>query len=410
MKFEWFIAGRYFKSSRKGSSFLSFIKIISVTGVAVGAAGLLIALSVVHGFKSTIEEKILGFGNHITVMSHTTQPIFRADTLVTFLSAMPEIAEVQAVIEGQGMIQAGNRVDGGIMKGVSRDGDVSDLRSYVVQGTYDLTTGPDDDLRPGVVIGSRMAQTLGASPGQTITIYTVSGTPGPGNLPEIMQFRLSGIYQTGIDKFDDALVLMDIQHARRLFEMPEPVADMIDIRVHNLADIPALHERLFEELRFPFYNETIYQRYSSIFAWINLQEQTIPFVISVMIIVAAFNLIGAILMMVLERTRDIGILKTMGASDGSIKKIFMLEGLMVGVAGLVIGIGLSLLFNWIQGTWEVIPLSEENYYMSTAPVEPHLLDFVLVTAITIFLCAIASWLPARVASKTDPLKVIQFGR
>jgi lipoprotein-releasing system permease protein len=129
-----------------------------------------------------------------------------------------------------------------------------------------------------------------------------------------------------------------------------------------------------------------------------------------MVIVAAFNLIGTVLMMVLERVRDIGILKTIGAKSKAIRRIFLLEGLFVAASGLIIGMGISLLFYWLQINYQIIPLSEENYYMSTAPVEPHLLDFLIVSGITILLCALASWLPARIAAKTDPVKVLSIGK
>jgi len=381
---------------------------MAIGGVAIGAAGLLIALSVVHGFKTVIEEKILDFGNHITVYTHTNQPIFRADTLETYLRNIPDIRDAQAVIYGQGMVQAGSFVDGTFIKGVHVDGDLSNLREYITSGVYNLHI--QESGRPGIVMGARLARTLGVTPGRTITVYTVRGAPSPDNFPEIMQFELTGIYQTGIDKFDDTLVLIDRVHAAHLFQLEWPKADQIDVSVYDISQIRALHHELFQRLRFPYFNETIFMRYSNIFAWINLQEQTIPFVISVMIIVAAFNLIGTILMMVLERTKDIGILKTIGTRDSSIRAIFLYEGLMVGAIGLAIGITISLLFWWIQGTYEIIPLSEENYYMSTAPVKPRLSDFLIVTVVTMSLCALASWLPARVASRMNPLNIIHFGR
>lgn len=413
MSFERFIARRYFVSKRKGNSFLSFIKMMAIGGVAIGAAGLLIALAIVHGFKSTIEEKILGFGNHITVSTYADRPVEQADTLEVYLQQQPGIEAAQMVVSGQGMIQSGEFVDGTLIKGVAESGDLSQLRSYITTGNYDLSRphglGRFEEPKPGIVLGRRLARTLSASPGSTITLYTLQ--PGQERqFPEIMQFTLTGIYHTGIEVFDDTFVLIAREHARRLVQLPEDQAHELDVQVADLDDIEAVTARLRGSLKFPLYVENIYQTYRNLFAWINLQEQTIPFVIAVMVIVAAFNLIGAILMMVLERTRDIGILKTMGASDGSIRSIFLYEGLLVGAVGLTIGIGLSLLFYWLQTTYGIIPLSEENYYMSTAPVEPHLLDFALVTGITMLLCALASYLPARTAAKTDPLKVIQFGR
>jgi lipoprotein-releasing system permease protein len=184
----------------------------------------------------------------------------------------------------------------------------------------------------------------------------------------------------------------------------------MEINVSKTENIRPVYGSIRDGTQFPLVTENVYQRYRNIFAWIDLQEETIPLVIGVMVIVAAFNLIGTVLMMVLERVRDVGILKTMGAKSAAIRKIFLLEGIFVAVSGLVIGIGISLLFYFLQTTYEIIPLSEENYYMSTAPVEPHMLDFFIVGTVTIILCVLASWLPARIAAKTDPVQVLSFGR
>ncbi len=408
MNFKWFLAYRYFRGRTTGSSFLSFIKIMAVAGVAIGSAGLLIALSIVHGFKSVIQEKILGYGTHISVMTFTEEPLYRGDTLTVYLNNIPGINASQPVIYSQGMVQTRDFVEGSFIKGVDVDGDLSNIRQYIREGAYDL--GIDEEGLPGAVIGARLARNLNAEAGSVLTIYAIQGMPSPLNLPQIRQFRVSGIYHTGIDQFDDVLVLIDRQFARELFEIRAPKATQVELRVNNLEEIDEIRLQLDKILPFPYYTETIYQRYRNIFAWINLQEQTIPFVIAVMIIVAAFNLIGTVLIMVLERTRDIGILKTMGADDKSVRSVFLIEGIIVGVAGLLIGIFLSLAFYVIQDTWQIIPLPEESYYMSSAPVQPRWFDFVIVSAVTLILCAMASWLPARVAARLNPLSVISYGR
>ena len=408
MKFEWYLALRYFKGKRKGSRFLSFIKIMAITGVAVGSAGLLIALSIVHGFKSTIDNKILGFAPHITISTYSNDPLYRSDTLVTDLRDYDEVEQAQAVIYGQAMIQSANDVTGIFFKGIEPDGDVTDLNEYISAGSFDLST--DSAGLPGIILGQKMAETLNAELGSVLTAYTIEGIPSPLNSPEIQQFRLSGIYQTGIDRFDDIYALVNKRYAQELFRIPGVHASAIEIRLKDNSKIQSFDSQLSAGLPFPYYTETIYNQYGNIFAWVDLQEETIPFVISVMIIVAAFNLIGTILMMVIERTRDIGILKTIGAQSKKVRKIFLLEGFFVAAVGLIIGIGISLVFAWLQSSYQLIPLSEQNYYMSYAPVEPHGLDFIIVAAVTFFLCALASWLPARVASNTDPLKVIAYGR
>jgi lipoprotein-releasing system permease protein len=408
MNFEWYLALRYFKGKRKGSRFLSFIKVMAITGVAVGSAGLLIALSIVHGFKSAINDKVLGFAPHITVTSFSNQPLDRADTLLSNLSKYPEIDQAQAVLSGQAMVQTSDNVTGTLLKGVDLKGDVTDIKNYIDRGSYNLDT--DSAGRPGIVIGSKMAQTLNADIGSKITAYTVEGMPSPLNSPEIEQFRLTGIYQTGVGEFDDIFALVARPHAQKLLKGDEKTASAIEIRLKDQQMVEDFESQLGNVLEFPYFTESIYESYSSIFAWVDLQEETIPFVISVMIIVAAFNLIGTILMMVIERTRDMGILKTIGATKKSIRRVFLLEGFIVAVIGLAIGIAISLLFAWLQSTYHLIPLSEENYYMAYAPVEPHMIDFVIVTGVTLLLCALASWLPAKIAAKTDVLKVIAYGR
>lgn len=381
---------------------------MAVLGVAIGSAGLLISLSVVHGFKSVIETKILGFGTHISVETFASMPIYRADTLVTWLQQVPDIESIQPVVYGQGMVQSGQQVEGSFVKGVpAEQGDLSDIRQYIVQGSYDLQA--DSAGIHGLIMGSRLARNLDARVNDPVFIYAIKGIPSASNLPQIQKFRLTGIYQTGIEQFDDVLVLIPLDQSRRLFGMQDPAASQIDIRVSSVSKIREVDRFLDEFIDFPYVNISLFTRYNNIFAWVNLQEQTIPLVIAVMIIVAAFNLIGTVLMMVLERVRDIGALKTLGCTDSQIRNIFIIEGMLVGAIGLIIGIIISLLFIYLQSAYGIIPLSEENYYMNTAPVDPYISDFVLVSIVTLFLCFIASWIPARVASRLNPIEVSKFG-
>lgn len=408
MKFEWYLALRYFKGSRKSSGFLSFIKYMSIAGIAVGSAGLLIALSVVHGFKSTINGKIMDFAPHITVTTFTDKPIQRVDSVLTHLEKYPEIKSKQVVIRGQVMIQTRDAVTGTTLKGVDLETPAFGVSNYLSKGEYKLER--DSTGMPGIVLGAQLAQEIQAEIGSVITVYTIDGIPSLINSPEIKQFRLTGIYETGIDRFDNVFAMVYREHVQQLFGYHNNEADGIELRIEDDSQIFPFKEKLADKLTFPYYIETIYTVFGNIFAWVELQENMIPLVISGMIIVAAFNLIGAILMMVLERTRDIGILKTIGSKSKMIRRIFLMEGLMVAGVGLAIGIGISLLFWFLQANYQIIPLSQENYFMSYAPVEPHAIDFVIVTLVTIFLSGIASWFPARVAANTDPVKVISFGR
>ena len=407
MKFETYLAFRYFKGTRKGARFLSFIKIMAITGVAIGSAGLLIALSIVHGFKSTINDKILGFAPHITITTYTDQPIYRADTLLTFSQRFEEVESSQIISEGQVMIQSKDGITGTILKGLS-DPSIQNLGEYVISGSFDLSV--QQSGLPGIVLGEQIVQLLEADLGSVITVYTIKGAPSIVNSPEIQQFELTGVYQTGIDIFDGLYAMCDFEYTTDLFALEGRWGHGLEIKISDSDELMDVYQRMDDLLPFPYLLEPINYKYGNIFEWVELQENMIPLVISVMIIVAAFNLIGAVLMMVLERTRDIGILKTIGGRSALIRRVFLLEGVMVATIGLIIGIAISLLFAYLQSTYHLIPLSEENYYMSYAPVEPHLFDFILTTVITLILCALASWIPARIAAKTDPLKVIAYGR
>ncbi|MTI88377.1 MAG: ABC transporter permease [Balneolaceae bacterium] len=408
MKFEWYLALRYFRGNRKGSGFLSFVKYMSITGVAVGAGGLLIALSIVHGFKSTIYGKVFDFAPHITIRSISDMPLNRIDTLYTHLDQYPEIQSKQIVVQGQVMMQTRDEVTGSVLKGIEGEEAGSNIQPYINSGTFDLSK--DSTGKPGILIGSDIATAINADIGDVLTVYTIEGVPSLLNSPEIQQFTLRGTYEIGMAEFDEAFAIVDASYARKLLRLSPNQASGIELTLTSPEQISAFRNKISQVLTIPFYIETVYMVFGNIFEWVNLQESMVPLVISGMIIVAAFNLIGAILMMVLERTRDIGILKTIGSKSRLIRKIFLLEGLMVAAVGLVIGIILSLLFYYLQVNYHIIPLSAENYYMSYAPVEPHALDFLIVSVITFMLCGLASLIPARIAAKTDPLKVISYGR
>lgn len=265
----------------------------------------------------------------------------------------------------------------------------------------------------GLILGQDIAQDLGVSIGDRIIVYSVTdkSTSDTFGSPELKQFHVSHIYNTGIEFFDGQYALANIEIVRELLSIPSPQAQDLELRIQNpsLSSIDAFDRVLDQKISFPYYSETIENRYGNLFAWVELQENIIPLVIGVMILVAAFNLIGAILMMVLERTQDIGVLRTLGATQQQIQRIFLAEGLWVSIIGLLIGMGISLAFVFLQSEFELIRLSEENYYMSVAPVSPHLLDFLIVPVVTIILCTLASWIPARIGARFDPLYAIKLG-
>ncbi len=412
---ERFLAYRYFWGKRSGSGFISFIKTMSITGVALGSAGLLIALSIVHGFKETIQDKVVSFAPHITVSSFSDQPLFRADTLQTYIKSIDGLTYLAPVIRGQVILQHKEQITGAMLKGVPNMLKDPSIAPYITSSRSTTKDTTQTSFTPvnNLILGQDIAQSLGVGIGDWIIVYSVSdqSTRDTFGSPELKKFEISHIYNTGIEFFDSQYALADVEIVRELLSIPFPQAHDLELRIQEptLSSISEFDRILEKKIKFPYYSETIENRYGNLFAWVELQENIIPLVIGVMILVAAFNLIGAILMMVLERTQDIGVLRTLGATQQQIQRIFLMEGVWVSIFGLIIGMGISLAFIFIQNEFELIRLAEENYYMSVAPVSPYLLDFLIVSLVTIALCTLASWIPARIGARFDPLYAIKLG-
>lgn len=393
-------------SSPKGSNkgFLRYARSLSVLGIAIGTAGLMIALSIVHGFKETITDKILDFGAPITVTSYSTDPLFRADTLVTWLAAVKGVQSAWPVIENQIVVQVGDQVQGAIIQGLDYQDRTLNLQEYLIKGEWFT------ENNPGVVIGEKLARLLGISVGDKCTMYALINGSGPLGNPKVVQLPLVGIYKTGIDRFDDVSLFLPIQNARKLSNLKNEEASRVQITLTNKASIASTNNQLSELIPFPYFTESVFERFSDLFSWIDLQEVIIPPVISVLILVAAFNLIGAILMVVLEKSRHIGILITLGLERKAIQQLFIIQALWLSTIGWVIGMALFLLFHWTQTQFQWIPLDSVNYFMDYAPSSPAWTDFILVSLVTAILSVLAGWIPSRIAAKTDVIRVLRFSQ
>lgn len=401
---EWFLARSYFQRNRKSGGFLSFIKIMAIGGVAIGAGGLLIALAIAHGFSQVIHQKLYEFGAHIRIETYGAHNVYRADTLKTYLLNKEHIVTAEEAINRQVLVQSKFQTDGAFVQSVTDSPHYSYIKTYIQKGSFDL--GSD---KKGLMLGTRLARLLEVDVGDRLTLFALEESgAGSRERPNIFQGNVTGIYDTGIEEIDGVLILMSLSQARQLFSLGSTEATTVEMRVDNPVELQRIDAQLNKSDIFPFYTQTIREQYRNIFAWVNLQENTIPFVISAMVIISAFNLIGTILMMVLERTKDIGILKTLGMSAKGIQRIFMLEGLLVAVWGIFFGILLFGAFYGLEGTFHFIRLPEENYYMNTTPIQPFAIDFVIVPVVTFLLCALASWIPARVGARISPVKSIGF--
>ncbi len=414
-RFERFMAMRYLRSVRgqeEGSRFVWFIAWIATGGVALGTAALLLALSVVRGFGSEIEAKITGFGAHVQVETFRDVPIDEAASIRDTLASTTGVVDAAVVVQEFALLRRSREhIEGVAIRGMEQP--PAYFREQIVDGSFD--TQPDASGHAGLVIGKELADLLQVEPGQIVTSFSMRSAPA-GQTPSIAgltaprakTFRIAGVYETSLANFDALYVFTSLSAARELLAYGPDQATRFDVMLSEVGTAREAAQTIEDRVGFPLMARSIYDVYGGLFAWINLQKSIIPVVISIIVMVAAFNIIGTLLMTILEKTREIGILKSMGASMRSIRKQFIWSGLLIGGVGVALGETLALALVLLQDKYGLISLPEEAYYLATAPVELHAFDFLLTGALAMALCVLAAYVPARVAAGIEAIRAIRF--
>lgn len=403
MSYSRFIAERYLQAShRKG--FLSFISSIAIIGVALGVAALIIALSVLGGFERELTEKVIGFTSHVQVTSFRNAPLPNYGTNTTRIEeCSPLVKAVQPFVAREALIRFKENVDGVFLKGIDPTRDISGVAKYIVAGTYDITRTAGG--LANLVVGKKLADKLEISLNDKVTIF------GTGNAAEkqmrVMQFKVVGIYESGMAEYDDVFAFTSLKDAQILFQFGETVSGY-DVNVTNVDSVDAVAEQIRETLGFPHYPRTVFQNYRSLFSWIELQKKPIPIILGLIIIVATVNIVGTLLMVVLGKTKEIGILKSLGAKRGDITSIFVRQGLWIGIVGTALGNLFAFSLCFAEQKLRFLSLPSDIYFMSSVPILLKPDFFIVVSLISIALCYCCSLLPAWLASRIDPIRAIRF--
>ena len=413
MSFHQFVARRYIFGAlgrEEGRLFLRFVTLVAIGGVAVGVATLLLALSIVRGFSREIEAKVIGFGAHVQVENMRYAPLPGAPAMLAYLDTLSTVTRAQPVVSELALFrESASSVDGANLWGT--DSLPGYIQRSIVEGNGDFSAGTG---MPHAVMGATLAGDLGLEVGDTVVVFSMANVSSAAGgalstgRPRIRQFAIGGLYETSLADFDETYVFCDINIARDLFDYGDDEVSRIDVTLQDISTAREAALDIEEALGLPVQARTIYDIYRGLFAWVRLQEAIIPLVIGILILVAAFNLVATLLIVILEKTREIGILASMGASRRKLRRIFLSLGLRVGSVGTGIGLLLAFLLAIIQERWGVIPLPAEAYYMTTAPIALHPLDFGLVAVVAMILTAIAAYIPAGVAARVDPIKVIRL--
>ncbi|MDI6779520.1 MAG: ABC transporter permease [Bacteroidota bacterium] len=402
MSFEWFIAKRYISSNRR-SGFISFITGFSIAGVALGTAALIITLSILAGFEKEIKEKVFGFMTHIQVQGFQGQPLPDHQNSIEMVKAQVRgISGIAPYVAKEAMICAGDNVDGIFLKGIDVRNDISKIYSYMKEGEY-LDRKKDSSE---IVIGKKLARKLNVTIGDKVIVF---GLPKGGTnfQPKAAVFRVAGIFESGMAEYDDIYAYTKLAQAQKLFGLGDGVSGY-DVLVDSLPNASFIASEIQTLLGYPHYALTAAQLYRNLFAWIDLQKKPAPILLGLIIIVATVNIIGTLLMVVLERTQEIGSLKSIGASSKGIQNIFLIQGGFIASVGVVVGNILAFILCFLQMEFQFFSLPSDIYFMSTVPILLRWENFVLVSIVVIVLCLLSSIIPSRAAAKLDPVTTLRF--
>jgi len=406
LPYQFFIALRYLKSKKKHRG-ISVNTLISVGGVAVGVMALLVVLSVMSGFHEDLQRKILGVNAHIVIISYKgTIPDYQG--VMNHLKGEKEVLSSSPFVLGQVMVSSGKRAHGVFLRGITPETEIhtTELVKHMKEGSIGDLSQKND--MPGIIIGRELSSSLGVFKGDVLNVLSPIGKIGPlGMLPKIKQFRVTGIFEVGMFEYDSNLVLTHLGAAQEFFDMKDEVTG-IQLKLDDIYKAASVRERLQEKFSFPLYVRDWMQMNKNLFSALKLEKFAMFVILVLIILVASFNIVSNLIMNVIEKKREIAILKAMGATDRGIMAIFMLQGFFIGLVGTIIGVVSGYLLSYILNTYQIIKLPADVYYLSHLPVKMKFSDFITVSVSALTISFLATIYPAWQAARLNPVEPLRY--
>jgi lipoprotein-releasing system permease protein len=406
MSFELFVALRYLFARRK-QAFISLISLISVIGVAVGVMALVIALALMTGLQGELRDRILSSQAHIYVWK--TGGITDYTSEVAKLRQVPGVAGAAPTIFGKALVVAGDAQAFISVKAVdpALEPTVTGIKEAMRQGSLDVLANESEDQPPAILIGEDLAKQLNVSLGDSVTLVTPQGTLSPmGMIPRTRRARVAGIYNLGLYEFDSSYGFVSLPFGERL--MGKDAADLIQLRVTDIWDAPRIADDVTRRLGPAYVAQDWSDLNQSLFTALGLEKMAISIAIGLIVMVAALNIVASLILLVMEKSRDIAILKTMGTSPKRIMTIFMMQGLIIGIAGTVFGGSGGLALCWVLDHYRLIKIPADVYQVAYVPFVVLPRDFALVIVSAIVISFVATIYPSRQASRLDPVQALRF--
>jgi len=403
--FELHVAFRYLLAKRK-QAFISVISLISTLGVAVGVAAVVIALAVMTGLQQELRDRILGSNPHVYVSRVGGIDDYRAE--VGRLREMPNIVGAAPAVLGQGLISANRGTNPVEIKGVdpALEPTVTDVKRAMQSGNLDALVNRGDAI-PGIVLGQDLASSLGVAVGDSVQVLTLEGVLTPmGNRPLPRRRQVVGIFKLGLYEFDSTFAFVSLEDAMRLFDKSQP--DFIQLRVDDVYRAPQVAAAVKERLGVQYWTEDWTVKNKPLFSALTLEKIAVSLAVGLIVLVAALNIVATLILLVMEKHRDVAILKTMGASARSVTTIFMAQGLLIGLVGTSIGGALGYTLSYVFDRYQIIRIPMDVYQVSHLPFTVIPRDFALVIAAAVIICFVATIYPSRQASRLDPAQALRY--
>jgi len=408
MSYEFFIAKRYLKS-KKSSKFISIITVISVVGVLIGVAALTFVLSMMNGFEKEVRSRIIGTTAHVSVLSVHNEGIENYRELMDAVKEVKHVEAVSPFVYFKAAISSKEASDGIVVRGIDleQERNVTDIEKNLMVGTFDLKQKQDD--LPGIALGATLADRLGVSLDDVVVLFSINkeDLAEGWTMPKATKFKVRGIFETGMYEYDASLSYISLGSAQRLVNLGNKVTGL-EVKIDDLYKAQEVAQELDRKLGYRFYALDWMHMHKNLFSWMTLEKYAMFIVLSLIVAVAAFNIISTLIMVVIEKRKDIGILKSMGSTSPSIMKIFMFEGLVVGVIGTILGCTLGFTLCWIQKTFKVMSLPAEIYFISSLPIDMRAFDFILVAFAAVGITFLAALYPAKRAADLAPVDAIRY--